>query len=171
MNQSKINQALKSKLFSEDTDTVLSTINKLKETGNQYYLPVLFDILIEEPEPAIEKEIMNLLATVKVKDTVPFFMDAILDEKYLSIKKKLLTVCWQNGLDYSGYLHPLIDIISTDDWEIAFEAFTLVDNMEELPEKSVVEEIIEKIKNNLNSASGKNEYFLNEILNNYTNLL
>ena len=72
--------------------------------------------------------------------------------------------CWQNGLDYSLFLLVFVDFVIKEDWETAFEAFTVIENMEFLPENETIAEAELKIQQALPSATGQNEYFLKEIL-------
>ena len=159
----KIDPSIKNNLFSSDTTNVILAINQIKEKGNRFYLPLLFDLFNSNPEPEISKEIKKLLSTVKEKESASIFIEAIIDDKYISIRKALLTTCWQNGLDFSKYLSELIDIIITDDWEVAFEAFTIIDNMEGLPGEEIIESSKRKIKDALKTSNEQKSYFLKEI--------
>lgn len=160
----KVNQKIKENLFSVNTQTVISAINEIKEKGNKLYIPILFDLLNSKPEKEIEVEIKTLLATVKDKSTAPTFIEAIENAKYKPILKTILTVCWQNGLDFSSYLPVFIDIIIREDWEIAFEAFTIIDNIEFLPKQKIIDESKLQIKNGLETANDQKAYFLQEVL-------
>ena len=60
-------------------------------------------------------------------------------------EKRLLTACWQNGLDFSTFLPVFIDLIIHEDWEIAFEAFTVIDNLEFLPSHEIIKISVGKI--------------------------
>jgi hypothetical protein len=57
-----------------------------------------------------------------------------------------------------------VNIVIHDDWETAFEAFTVIDNMEFLPGDAIIEETKKMIAPALKTTSGKKEYFLQEIL-------
>jgi hypothetical protein len=164
MNQIKINEQIKQDLFSAETNVVLSAIEKIKKHGNKLYIPLLFDLLNSSPETEIETEIKNLLGTVKDKETINSFMRAIEDEKYKSIRKTILVACWQNGLDFSTFMPVFIDLIISENWEVAFEAFTVVDNLEFLPGKEIIKISEDKIQRALPNAGEQTKYFLHEIL-------
>lgn len=160
----KVDEKIKNGLFSADTKVVLGAINSIKQKGNKLYLPILFDILNAHPEQEIEKEIKNLLATVKDKDVVTSFVDALGEKKYKPIWKTILTTCWQNGLDFSESTPVFIDLIIQEEWEIAFESFTIIDNLEFLPSQEVIDLSVEKIKKALPNTNEQKTYFLEEIL-------
>jgi len=164
MTLEKINPGIKEDLFSPDTQIVISAIKKIKSKGNKLYLPILFDILAASPEVEIENEIMELLATVKDKRATESFIYAFQNEKYKSIWKMVLTTCWQNGLDFSNYTPIFIDIIVQENWDIAFEAFTIIDSLEFLPDKEIIRISVEKIKAALETSDEQKSYLLNEVL-------
>lgn len=164
MSTEKIDEQLKKNLFSANTEVVISAIEAIQKKGNKLYLPVLFDLLNSSPEHDIETEIKNLLGTIKDKTTVNSFMRAIEDDKYKRIRKLILIACWQNGLDFSTFLPVFIDLVIHEEWETAFEAFTVIDNLEYLPGAEIIQLSVAKINSALPQASEQNKYFLNEIL-------
>lgn len=168
MTAEKIDEKIKEHLFSTDTQVATSAIQKIKSVGNKLYLPLLFDLLNSNPEKEVEDEIKNLLATVKDKSTVESFIHILENEIYKPIWKTVLTTCWQNGLDYSNYTPLFIEMIINEEWEIAFEAFTIVDNLEFLPPQVTIDKSAIKIKKALPTANEQKTYFLNEILSKLT---
>ena len=164
MTTKKIDQKIKENLFSTQPEVVMSAINSVKEKGNKLYIPMLFDLLNSNPEKEITDEINKLLSTVKDKETTKSFIDAVENEEYKSIRKLVLAACWQNGLDFSNYLPVFIDVIINDNWENAFEAFTIIDNLESLPEQKTVKQSIDKIESAMENATEQKAYFLQEVL-------
>lgn len=164
MNKSKINEVLKKQLFSADTDKVLAAINILKDQGNKEYLPILFELMLAGNEAVIEKEIQKLLGTIKDKETIPVFIATLQDEKFKAIRKKVLVVCWQNGLDYSDNIDVFVNLVITEEWETAFEAFTVIENMEHFPSPEVMHPIKLKIAGALKVADEQRAYLLEELL-------
>lgn len=164
MSQIKIDEQIKKNLFSAKTEIVIAAIETIKKKGNKLYIPILFDLLNSMPEPEIATEIKSLLGNVKDKESINGFMRAVEDDKYKPIRKSILTACWQNGLDFSTFLPIFIDLVINEDWEIAFEAFTVIDNFEFLPGEEIIRKSISKIEVALPAADDQKSYFLNEIL-------
>lgn len=160
----KINKKIKEELFSTNTETVNSAISAVRQKGNKHYLPILFDLLNSNPEQEIKDEITKLLATVKDKESIPSFIQAIENKKYQPILKSILTACWQNGLDFSNHLLLFVDLVIDENWEIAFEAFTIIDNFEFMPEQKIIDKTSRKISAALKTANEQKAYFLQEIL-------
>ncbi len=71
---------------------------------------------------------------------------------------------WQNGLDFKNHLPLFADLMIEGDWETAFEAFTVIENMENLPEQKIIDVAAGKIREALKSADDQKKYFLTESL-------
>jgi len=164
MRQQKLDQEIQNKLFSANPGQTVSAVKLIQEKGNELHLPMLFDLLLANPENETEKEILKTLGTVKKEEAVPIFIDALQENKYRPIRKKLLVACWQNGLDFKNHVPLLIDLIIEEEWETGFEAFTIIDNMKTLPERPVIDEAVVKINQAIDSVSENKKYFLQEIL-------
>lgn len=164
MNQEKLNKNTQAELFSANKTTVIAAIQKVGTQGNKLYLPILFNLLLSNKDLEIENEIVKLLGNIKLKETVPIFVEALETNKYNSIKKIILTACWQNGLDYHEYLPKFVQIVINDNWQTGFEAFTVIDNMEFLPNNDIIEQTKKMITPALKTANEQKTYFLQEIL-------
>ncbi|WP_347841518.1 hypothetical protein [uncultured Draconibacterium sp.] len=164
MKKTKVDQAIYSQLFSADSKQVLQALNLLKEQGNAEYLPILFDLLLAGCEAEVEQTIIKLLGTVKDKSTIPVFVHALQNEKYKPIRKKITTVCWQNGLDFSEHIETFTDLVITENWETAFEAFTVIENFEHFPAPEVMKPLKLKIAAALKLAQDQRAYLLEELL-------
>lgn len=164
MSQAKIDKNTRDKLFSAKPEVVISAVQSLKECGNEKYLPILFELLMTNPEMIVREEILKLLGTIKDKETVPLFAEALQNDKYAKIRKDLTTVCWQNGMDFSMHLNVFTELIITEEWDVAFEAFTLVENLEHFPPEEQLKPIKLRIANALKSANEQKQYFLEELL-------
>ncbi len=164
MKQTKINKVTRDKLFSADSGTVISAIQSLKETGNKEYLAILFELLTNKPEEEIKSEILKLLGSIKDVETIPVFVEALENQKYASIRKDITTVCWQNGMDFSVHFEVFTDLIINEEWDVAFEAFTVIENLEHFPPPDKMKEIKLKIARALKTANEQKQYFLEELL-------
>lgn len=164
MEKNKLDKNIEANLFSANTATVIMALNTLKEKGNSKYLPLLFDLLNSNPETEVENEITFILENLKIKDAVPVLTEALQNPRYMNIRKKLTTACWENGLDYRKYLSVFVDLIINEDWETGFEAFTVIENMENYPELEITYIAKEKIIEALKHADEQKKYLLNEIL-------
>ena len=164
MSKPKVDQEIKNNLFSTENTVVIKALNSIKEKGNKEYLPILFELLLAQPEKEIKKKILKLLGTVKEKDCIPYFAEALQNENYYPIQKDLLITCWQNGLDFSPHFNIFTNLVIESDWDVAFEAFTVIENLEHFPPVEETKEIKLKIAGALKKADEKKAYFLEELL-------
>ena len=155
---------LETSLRSEKTSTVLTALYELKDSGNISYIPVLLELLTTNPVEEVEKEIIYILNNLKVQKAVPVLVEAIQNPEYISIRKKIITSCWQNGLNYKNQLPVFVDLVIQEEWETGFEAFTVIENMEEYPDRETLDLAVRKIQDALPGTEGKKKYFLQEIL-------
>ncbi len=155
---------LETSLRSEKTSTVLTALYELKDSGNISYIPVLLELLTTNPVEEVEKEIIYILNNLKVQKAVPVLVEAIQNPEYISIRKKIITACWQNGLNYKNQLPVFVDLVIQEEWETGFEAFTVIENMEEYPDRETLDLAVRKIQDALPGTEGKKKYFLQEIL-------
>lgn len=164
MTNSKLDKNIETELFSAQSENVVSALNSLKEKGNIHYLPILFDLLNSNPDEKVEEEIIKILGNLKVREAAPILAEALQEPKYKSIRKPLTTACWQNGLDFKEYLPVFVNIVIEEDFETSFEAFTVIESMENYPEEKVITEVTDRIHESLRNAGEQKKYFLHEIL-------
>src|ERR1035437_10298531 len=153
-----------SNLRSTDSDLVLETINKLREAGNSLIIPELIELLHNTELSEIKKSILNLLSELKNKESVPILMSVIKNDKYANERKELVACCWQNGLSYNDYIPVFVDLVIQEEFLVAFEAFTVIENMFGNFEGEVIEAELVKIKSALKDASEQKVYLLNGLL-------
>ncbi|NOY96429.1 MAG: HEAT repeat domain-containing protein [Chlorobi bacterium] len=163
-NRIKLSPAIINGLRSDKEQENFSAIHKLRDSGKPEYIPHIIDLLCHTRHSTIKAEIYKLLSELKQNASVPYLIEAILDDKNTPVRRGIIETCWQNGLKYAQYLPVFIDLIISEDDQVAFEAFTVIENMEYIPEKEIVAEQIEKANQHLGEVSETKQYFLNEII-------
>ena len=149
---------------STDPVLVLETIGKIRESGNSYILAELIELLHNTKHSEIKKSILNLLSELKNKDSVPILIASIKNERYLNELKDLVTCCWQNGMSYNEYLTVFIDLVIHHEFLIAFEAFTVIENIYGKIEDEIIEPEIVKINEALINSDEQKVHLLNGLL-------
>jgi hypothetical protein len=152
------------KIQSEEENNNLSIIEKLRINGKAGYLPYLINLANITQHSSVKAAIFGLLNELKNKDAIPFLVEAIGDKKNKSILKKLVESCWENGLNYSQYLPVFIDLLIFENDEISFEAFTVIENLEYMPDDTILRKEIRKLEGHLDSVNETRKYFLNEAI-------
>jgi hypothetical protein len=108
MNKENINKTIEIELFSANENEVIAAIEKIGAQGNKFYIPLLFDLLLSKPGIEVEQEILKLLGTIKVKESVSAFIDALNDLKYKSITKKYLQPAGKTDWNFTTTCHFLL---------------------------------------------------------------
>ncbi len=160
----KTNPQIISKLQSQNPEWVVEAIEKLRNSGNSSYIPVLIELLHSSKSPEIDSKIMNLLADIKDKEVVPQLMDAIQNKKYATERKKLVSLCWENGLDFSANLPVFVDLLITEELDIAFEAYTVITNMEGKITAEMLNAETDKMEIALNTVGDQKKPLLIDII-------
>lgn len=149
-------------LNSKDNKVILESIEKLRSKGNINDLPAILDFLVTPNNPEVEKALYNFIFDIKDPKAIEPIAAAIQNSKYQNIQKKLIEMCWQSSLNFSNHLSLFVDLLIEGDFEIAFEAFTVIENMEESIELSVKETEMSKLKNAISSAQEDRKGMLHE---------
>lgn len=116
------------KIGTNDPEVIEEAIREIKENGDNSIIIPLLDILSNYPDTYIVSRIVGLLADIRENSFREILAERIRQEKNPPIKAILLRIAWESSLDYSGYLDLFTDILLNDDFIVAFEASTLIEN-------------------------------------------
>jgi hypothetical protein len=153
-----------SNLLSDNQELITETFEQIREEGNTAVLPYLFDLLASSLGEGIKKEIYKLLCELKQTGAVPILIEAITNEKYAGIQEQLIRICWENGLDYSPYLSTFVDIVINGNFINAFEAFTVIENMEGTFDNEMLKGLIAKLETSIDTSPIENRIFITDII-------
>ncbi len=148
MDDKKINAIIK-KLQSKKNDEIVFTIKQLRNTGNAKILPHLFDLLLVNKTEAVRDQAQKLLNDLKDEESKEEIVNALKNDKYKSLHKDIIISCWQSRLDYTDELLLFIDFFKKSNFELAFEAFTVIDNFENTIDAKILEKAISDLKSDI----------------------
>ncbi len=164
MSENKLNKHILCDLQSSDSLKVIDTIRELRDSGNASYIPVLMELMLMTENPEIKSRIISLLADLKQSDAIPLIIDAIQDKKYAPELKSLVSVCWENGLDFSNYLSLFVDLIIEQEFVVAFEAYTVIQNMTGKVTPEVLDQVTIRIREALLNSDEQRRALLQDTL-------
>jgi hypothetical protein len=147
----KRNKKLIEALFNVDNGIVIAAIEEIQNAGNADFLYPLLQLLKRNDNQKVERKVKAVFFDLKTNTAVPYIIDAIKSEESSIIRQFLVTSCWNNGLDYSEHLELFVDLFINENFEIAFDAFTVIENMIGFAENEVINKQIDKLKH----SSGK----------------
>ena len=114
-----------------------------KDTSNADYVTAL----VSSNSTREEKD--EALKALKENNAQAFILNAITKTKNLGQKALLIAACWETGLDFSKDYLFFIDLISSKDFIVSFEAFTVIQEMEAEIDKATLQSsltILKKVK-------------------------
>ncbi len=152
------------RLSSPNEEVVKDTIKEIRDYGNVKILYAIIERYASEKNEDIKKELGKLLMDIKHSDAVGLIFSYIKDNKYLHIRKDLISFLWQSRLDLSPYVSDLVDLFLSEPFEIAFEAFTAIEYMEKSVDKNVAKENIDKLKNQIMTVDESKKYLLVDLI-------
>lgn len=120
---------IRSSLFSGNIDLVLDTIDYIRNSTAFYNIEMLLDLYVTTSKNEVRRAVLNLLIDVRDQDFVDVYMEAIIKPKYQSIVQVLISVCWQNGLDYSKYFEFFVKTFVYGTLETAIECYTVIEEI------------------------------------------
>lgn len=123
------------KLNSEDPEIWAEATGKIKSEGDLTIIPDLLDLLTTEKNHLLTKEIINVLADIKDSGFIPLLMNRIKSVSQPIAKSLLLRVTWESSLDFSEYAEDFVKMLLEDDFIVALEAGTTLENLEYLDKK------------------------------------
>lgn len=157
-------------LRSGNPEVVIQGIEELKEIGKVAHFPVLIDLLRKTDNYEIKKRIYTLFAELKSTDTVPLLMASIQNKEYKEELKELVSCCWQNGLNYSSYLPVFVDLVITEEFSVAFEALTVIENMYGKIDPGVISQELYKVQQVGATGDDQKNFLLNSLSHAISNI-
>lgn len=157
-------------LESSDSLKVIDTLEELRLSGKVTDFPVLIELLHLTRNADIKSKIIDLFANLKESDTIPLIVEAIRNQKYAPELKDLVACCWENGLDYSNYISLFVDLLIESDFNVAFEAYTVIMNNEHRIGQSIIDHQVERLKSALTTTSDIKRPLLLDVLDFLPNL-
>jgi len=161
--QNEHNTILKG-LNSADTEVVLESIEALRVEGIASDIPVLLEIMRQSKNTEVKAKIASLFANLKDKETIPMLINAIQDKKYENHLQQIVSSCWENGLDFTPYLPVFIDLLIEKDFLVAFEAYTVITNMEKAIDQRLIDVEIEKLDKAMHSTTDEKKALMLDVV-------
>jgi len=155
---------LKSAIKSGNQELIDHALEEIKTKGDETYIAPLVVFLHETTVKEVRENIYGIFADLKHENSVGQLIVVLENEKNLDILERLVAACWQNGLNYSKYLSFFVQLIIEQEFQIAFEAFTVVENMYGKIEYDLEATLLEKIEKSIPEAEERKQYLLKGLL-------
>lgn len=169
------NKEIIQKLESSEEKTLIETLKAISKEGNNEILIKVIDLLEKSSSTLVRDEIIKIIENLKEQDSSKILIEAITNPKNVKELSILVSACWKNGLNYEAYLEVFIDLFLEADFQLAFEAFTVIDTFEQLDENKVninlfkLESTIENLTDDKKALCTELINILNELKENPAN--
>lgn len=155
---------LKNAVKSGNPELVEHALEEIKERGDLSYIAPLLQFLHQPYSKEIKQQVYQIFTDLKLEQAVDTLISAMKQVEDLEILEHLTAACWQNGLNYSSHLNYFVDLVLEQEFPIAFEAFTVVENMYGKIEQETEQALLEKIEKALPASDNSKEYLLKGLL-------
>lgn len=123
------NKEILAKIHSGDEQQIAEAIQEIQEKGDMNIAEILLQQLGEIKEPRLATIISNLLADIKDNKFKEILTDTLMTTSDAHLKTALLRIVWESPIDYSAYLDIFLKFLQDEDFTVAFEASTVIENM------------------------------------------
>ena len=149
--EKKVIKKIKEQLLSSDKQHVLDALRVMENDGDSSVIEVLADALIYQDDESVKEEIRQFFMRIKNNNVVKNILEIIENNRFLSEKKFFISLCWQLPLQFDGFYDNFLKIFYEDNFENAFEAFTVIDTIINKGRQNLSEKVIEERIDNLKS--------------------
>lgn len=134
------NAAAIADLKSANAEKITAAIKSFHTTGDAEIVIPIIELWGNNPSVDIEKQIKELIQSLKDSSTVEPLMEAYRNPQFNGLKRKMTTAFWNSKLDFSSYVSDFVLFAIEGDFQDAFEALTLIEQFETgLSESSIME--------------------------------
>jgi hypothetical protein len=152
-------------LNSNDHNLVLETIQNLRYNGKVYYIPVVIELLRNTNIDEIKNSIACFLNDLKYQRAVNELVNAIQNKRYEKERETIISACWQSGLDFSRHIKTFVKLCFTENYQVAIEAFSVIENSISRCTKKEITEYISLVKSHIDEADREKKLLLVEMIN------
>ncbi len=145
-------KSILSDLKSVDKKSINEVLTHLREHGKTSDLTPLLDLMITITDKEVLNSCIKFWADIKDNSAKPIILQAITDKKYASIQKEMVGICWQSSIDFTNNVTTFVDLLIHSDFETAFEAFTVIENLTGKIDSQTIQAEQKKLKNAIGSA-------------------
>lgn len=127
--ESKIIEQLKTELTFTSEPKLLKTLEKVKGKGNDQMVEPILNLYSTTKHDSVKKAIKGLLNELKVIDGTTILIER-LKKCNDELKEVILGALWSAGLNPIDYLPEIVEVACSSNYMVAFEALTVLENLE-----------------------------------------
>lgn len=125
----KIIDQLKTELTATSEQQLLKTLEKVKGKGNDQMIEPILNLYSSTTHDSVKEGIKGLLNELKVVDGTNILIER-LNNCNNELKEVILGGLWSAGLNPIEYLPEIVQVACSSTYMVAFEALTVLENLE-----------------------------------------
>lgn len=157
-------------LFSKDEKKVIKAISDLREKGSGDDLIILIELYEKADSAEIKKLIYQFFCDLRSQSSTDIILQQLRSATDRDTLKMLISSCWQTRLNYIDAFELFIDFVLNEEFDISFEAFTLLENFEDKTTSARKKVLSKYVKNKIDNCKDENLVLasdLSQIIENY----
>lgn|SRR5690554_822047 len=115
---------------SNDEKKIIAAIKALKVNGDESVIRPLVQMWNNNTFQSVQNELAVFFNDLKSNSSASILMEIINDEHYNKVRLPLLSSIWNSSVDYSEYLEDFVRLAIHNDFMIALECLTIIENLE-----------------------------------------
>lgn len=155
---------LKAAFKSGNQDVIDHALEEIKTKGDDTYIAPLVEFVHQNLSREYKERIFRLFDDLKLENSVDQLVSELKKENDPDVLERLVASCWQNGLNYSKHLPYFAQLVMDQEFQIAFEAFTVIENMYGKIDRDVENELLAAIEKKLPATDERKQYLLKGML-------
>ncbi len=138
--QNKLIDDLIQDLSSKDPKILTSALKRVRSKGNEKVIPSLFNIIESNPESKLVDEAKSIILELKSTASIPYLLEVLENHNNSEIRELVLSSFWQTGFNAHQHIDKFVTAATKGSYMEAFEAYTVIDNLEgPFEEESIME--------------------------------
>jgi hypothetical protein len=118
---------LRIQLMSSDESIALNAIEQLKTNGKASAISPLLEVLAASDHLSMKKEAREMLSAMRVKNAEEELVQALFDDKFITIQVEILQFLWSNGFSAAGQLHVLVEVAVKNGFQGMLEFISILE--------------------------------------------
>ncbi len=141
------NTEILTKINSGDALLIAEAVQAIQENGDMNIAEALLNQLESIEDTHLVTVISNLLADIKETKFRELLIQKLQDATDTNTQSSLLRIIWESSLNYAPYLETFLQLLQEEDFAVAFEASTVIENMVHNLQPEQMEQLHEALHN------------------------
>lgn len=150
-------------LQSSNKEQIIQGLDEFERHPISELLPEIVSLYMRN-DSDINAKIIFLLTNMKQNSAVNLFILSLNKIKDFDNYPELIRSCWENGLDFSAHLLFFTEIFIRSSFNVALEAFTVIEENAQKTSKSQIKESIQLLKKEKKNISDDNKSLYEELV-------